>query len=226
MHLNELFMSFIFIITMTRRFLKRGFVEAMSEMGERLTKVAVTPTGSVIQKRQNIAVELQCISALVEEMLTMAKQSCSAALTASHMGHLAYEHTLTITQLRTRNDSLQNEIRSWVMRASQDSTAAMILAEENVVLGKVNADLSARTQELKGRQRKQTEVLDGLLTNADFGLSSTVLPDALPSGQALLRLLDLPGTYSRLIGGLREPIVNNKQGIAEHLSFYHCCNAR
>jgi hypothetical protein len=31
---------------------------AMSEMGKRLTKVAVTPTGSVIQKRQNIAVQL------------------------------------------------------------------------------------------------------------------------------------------------------------------------
>jgi hypothetical protein len=143
---------------------------AMFEMGERLMKVAVHPTGSVVQKRQNIAVELQCISALVEEMLTMAKQSYSAALTASHMGHLAYEHTLTIMQLRTRNASLQNENRSWVMRSSRDSTATMILAEENVVLAKVNADLSARTQELQGRQRKQTEILDGLLTNADFGL--------------------------------------------------------
>jgi hypothetical protein len=50
----------------------------------------------------------------------------------------------------------------------------MILAEENVVLAKVNSDLSA--------QRKQTEMLDGLLTNADFGLPSTVLfPDALPN---------------------------------------------
>jgi hypothetical protein len=49
-----------------------------------------------------------------------------------------------------------------------------------------------------------------VFTNADFGLSSTVLLDALPSGQALLGLLDLPGTYSRLIGGLREPIANSK----------------
>jgi hypothetical protein len=182
----------------------------MSEMGERLTRVAGTPTGSPIQKRQNIAVELQCISSLVEEMLTMAKQSYSAALTASHIGHLAYEQTLTITQLRARNASLQNEIRSWVMRSSQDSTAAMILVGENVVLAKVNADLSARMQELQGRQRKQTEILGGLLTNADFGLPLTVLPDALPSGQALLGLLDLPGTYSRLIGGLREPLANSK----------------
>jgi hypothetical protein len=62
---------------------------ARSELGERLTKVVVTPMGSVIQKRQNIAVELKSISALVEEMLTMAKQPYSAALTASYMSHLA-----------------------------------------------------------------------------------------------------------------------------------------
>jgi hypothetical protein len=80
------------------------------------------------------------------------------------------------------------------MRSLQDSTAAMIIVEENAVLAKVNADLSARMQELQGRQRKQTEILGSLLTNADFGLSSTVLPDALPNGQALLGLLDLPGT--------------------------------
>jgi hypothetical protein len=84
----------------------------MSEMGERLTKVAVTPTGSVIQKRQNITVELQSISALVEEMLTMAKRSYSAALTASYMGHLAYEHNVTIMQLRARNADIQDEICS------------------------------------------------------------------------------------------------------------------
>jgi hypothetical protein len=47
----------------------------MSEMEVRLTKVAVTPTASVIQERQNIAVELLCISALVEEMLTMVKKT-------------------------------------------------------------------------------------------------------------------------------------------------------
>ncbi len=173
---------------------------AMSEMGERLTRVAVNPTGGPIQKRQNIAVELQGISSLVEEMLTMAKQSYSAALTASHMGHLVFEHTLTIAQLRQRIATLQNEISSWVMRSSKDSTAAMILAEENVVLAKVNSDLSTRMHDLQERQRKLTEILDGLLTNADFGLPLTVLPDALPSGQTLLGLLDLPGTYSKLIG--------------------------
>jgi hypothetical protein len=67
----------------------------MSDMGERLTRVAVNPTGGVTQKRHNIAVELQSIATLVEEMLTMAKQSYSAALTASHMGHLAFEHAHT-----------------------------------------------------------------------------------------------------------------------------------
>jgi hypothetical protein len=117
---------------------------AMSDVGERTTRVAVNPSGGVIQKRHNIATELQSISALVEEMLAMAKQSYSAALTASHMGHLALEHTLTITEMRRRIADLQNEISSWVMRSSKDSTAAMILAEENVVLAKVNSDLYAR----------------------------------------------------------------------------------
>jgi hypothetical protein len=37
-----------------------------------------------------------------------------------------------------------------------------------------------------------------------------VLPEALPSGQALLDLLDLPGVYSKLIGGIREPVANSK----------------
>ncbi len=83
----------------------------MSDLGERLTKVAVTPTGGAIQKRQNIATELQSISALVEEMLTMAKRSYSVALTASYMGHLAYKHNVTIMQLRNWNADLQNEIR-------------------------------------------------------------------------------------------------------------------
>jgi hypothetical protein len=43
-------------------------------------------------------------------MLSMAKQSYGAALTASHMGHLALEHTVTIMQLRQRIADLQNEI--------------------------------------------------------------------------------------------------------------------
>ena len=93
------------------------------------------------------------------------------------MGHLALEHTLTITELRRRIADLQNETSSWVMRYSKDSTAAMILAEENVVLAKVNSDLYARMQELQERHRKQTEILNGLLTNADFGLPSTVLSE-------------------------------------------------
>ncbi len=60
------------------------------------------------------------------------------------MGHIAYEHNITIVQLRRRIDELQKEVRSWVLRPSQDSTAAMILAEENVVLAKANSELSER----------------------------------------------------------------------------------
>ena len=181
----------------------------MSDVGERLSR-AVAPATSAIAKRQNIATELQSVSSLVEEMLTMMKRSYSAALTASHMGHLAYEHNVTIVQLRRRIDELQKEVRSWVLRSSQDSTAAMILAEENIVLARANSELAERMNLLSGRQRKQTEILSGLLTTTDFGLPSTVLHDAVPNSQALLELLDLPGTYSRLIGELREPIVNAK----------------
>ena len=61
-----------------------------------------------------------------------------------------------------------------------------------------------------GRQRKQTEILSGLLTTTDFGLPSTVLQEAVPNCQALLDLIDLPGIYSRLIGELKQPIVNAK----------------
>ncbi len=43
------------------------------------------------------------------------------------MGHLAFELNVTIVQLRRRIDELQKEVRSWVLRSSQDSTAAMIL---------------------------------------------------------------------------------------------------
>jgi hypothetical protein len=60
--------------------------------------------------------------------------------------------------------------------------------------------------ELNERQRKQTETLERLLANSDFGLPTTVLNEVLPSGQALLDLLDLPGIYSRLIRGLRGPV--------------------
>jgi hypothetical protein len=182
----------------------------MSDVEERLTRIAVAPASSAIAKRQNIATELQNVSSLVEEMLTMAKQSYSAALTASHVAHIAYELNVTIVQLRRRIDDLQKEVRSWVLRSSQDSTAAMILAEENVVLARANCDLSAKMHQLNDRQRKQTEILSGLLTTTDFGLPSTVLHDAVPSGQALLELLDLPGVYSRLIGELREPFANVK----------------
>ena len=183
---------------------------AMLDMGERLKKVSAAPSSSATAKRHNIDVELQGVSSLVEEMLTIAKQSYSASLTASHMGHLAFELNITIAQLRRRIDELQREVRSWILRSSQDSTAAMILAEENIVLAKANSELAEKIQQLNSRQRKQTEVLSGLLTTTDFGLSSTVLQEAVPKSQTLFELLDLPGIYSRLIGDLREPIANNK----------------
>ena len=55
----------------------------MSDVGERLKKVAAAPSTSAIAKRQNIDVELQSVSSLVEEMLTIAKQSYSAILAFS-----------------------------------------------------------------------------------------------------------------------------------------------
>jgi hypothetical protein len=183
---------------------------AMSDVGERLRRVAVAPSTSAIAKRQNIDVELQSISSLVEEMLKMAKQSYSVLLTASHMGHLAFELNVTIVQLRRRVDELRKEVYSWVLRSSQDSTAAMILAEENIILARANNELAEKMHQLNDRQRKQTEILSGLLTTTDFGLPSTVLHEAVPNSQALLELLDLPAIYSRLIGELREPIANSR----------------
>jgi hypothetical protein len=173
----------------------------MADLGERVTKVAVAPTGGAIQKRQNIANELKPICALVEEMLEIAKRSYGVALTASHMGHIAYEHNVTILDLSSQLATLKRELSGWVMRSSQDATAAMILAEENVVMAKANQELRTQVQQLQASQRRQTEV---------FGLPTTVLNDAMPSGQTLLDLLDLPGHYSRLIGNLREPYANEQ----------------
>jgi hypothetical protein len=143
-------------------------------------------------------------------MLEIAKRSYGVALTASHMGHIACEHNVTILDLSSQLATLKREIHGWVMRSSQDATAAMILAEENVVMAKANQELRAQVQQLQADQRRQTEVLSGLLIDTAFGLPSTVLNDAMPSGKALLDLLDLPGHYSRLIGNLREPYVNEQ----------------
>ncbi len=173
-------------------------------------KVAVAPTGSAIAKRQKVATEIKGVADLVEEILSIAKDSYSASLAASLMGHLAFEHTVTITEVRSRVAELQTEICSWVQRSSQDATAAMILAEENVVLARANGGLSAHMTNLNVRQRKQTETLESLLANSDFGLSTTVLNEILPDGKTVLDLLDLPGIYSRLIGGLRGPVPNDK----------------
>ncbi len=80
---------------------------AMADLGDRLTKAAVVPTGGAIQKRQNIANELKPICALVEEMLEIAKRSYSVALTASHMEHIAYEHNVTILDLSAQLATLK-----------------------------------------------------------------------------------------------------------------------
>ncbi len=165
---------------------------AMHDLGDQFAKVVVAPTGSAIAKRQKVATELKSVFNLVEEMLSIAKES-----------HLAFEHTVTITELRSRIAELQTEIRSWVQRPSQDATAALILAEENIVLARANGELSEHMTKLNARQRKQTETLESLLANSDFGLATTVLNDFFPDGQTLLDLLDLPGIYSRLIEGLK-----------------------
>jgi hypothetical protein len=147
-------------------------------------------------------------------MLSITKESYGASLAAAQMGHLAFEHTVTITDLRSRIAELQIEICSWVKRSSQDATAAMILAEENVVLARANSELLEHMAKLNSRQRKQTELLETLLVNSDFGLSSSVLKEVLPDGQALLDVLDLPGIYSRLIGGCVEHSGTNHPGHA------------
>jgi hypothetical protein len=146
----------------------------------------------------------------MEDMLSITKESYGASLAAAQMGHLAFEHTVTITDLRSRIADLQTEICSWVRRSSQDATAAMILPEENVVLARANSELLEHMAKLNSRQRKQTELLETLLVNSDFGLSSSVLKEVLLDGQALPDILDLPGIYSRLIGGIRGPVPNDK----------------
>jgi hypothetical protein len=87
------------------------------------------------------------------------------------MGHLAFEHTVTVCQLRSR---------------VEDATDAMILAEENVVLARANGELSEHMLKFNERQRKQTKILGSLLASSDFGMPSTVLNEALPNGQPLI----------------------------------------
>ncbi len=73
----------------------------MADLEERIVKASIR-TGSVIAKREAVANEVKDVTALVEEMLGIAKQSYGATLTASHMGHIALEHNVTISQLRSR----------------------------------------------------------------------------------------------------------------------------
>ena len=82
----------------------------MADLEERIIKVSIRPSSSVTAKKEAVASELKAVSALVEEMLGIAKQSYGAALTASHMGHIAFEHNVTISQLRSRIFDLEDEI--------------------------------------------------------------------------------------------------------------------
>ncbi len=72
------------------------------------------------------------ICALVEEMLEIAKRSYGVALIASHMGHIAYEHNVTIMEMSEQLATLKQEISGWVMHSSQDATAAMIMESDMV----------------------------------------------------------------------------------------------
>jgi hypothetical protein len=181
----------------------------MSDLEERIVKASIR-TGSVTAKREAVANEVKAVTALVEEMLGVAKQSYGVALTASHMGHIAFEHNVTISQLRSRIFDLEDEIASWVLRCSQDASAAMTLAEENVVLAQANRELHASMQELHERQRQQTATLNGLTANLGLGTNDTQTPEIFTNGKDLLKLVDLPGIYSRLIGDLRATPVNDK----------------
>jgi hypothetical protein len=73
-----------------KQLLEKRVNGAMNDLGDQLAKVAVNPAGSAIAKRQKFAAELKSISNLVEEMLSIAKESYSASLAASQMGHLAF----------------------------------------------------------------------------------------------------------------------------------------
>ena len=174
----------------------------MADLEERIVKVSLR-AGSVTAKREAVVTEVKAVSALVEEMLGIAKQSYGVALTASHMGHIAFEHNMTITHLRSRIADLEDEITSWVFRSSQDATAAMTLAEENVVLAQANRELHECMQKLHERQRQQTTTLNGLTANLGLGTNDTQTPEMFSNGKELLELFDLPGVYSRLVGDLR-----------------------
>ncbi len=189
--------------------LEKRVRSVMSDLEERIIKESIRP-GSVTAKNEAVANEVKAIAALVEEMLHIAKQSHGAALTASHMGHIAFEHNVTIAQLRRQIFDLEDEIASWVFRSSRDASAAMTLAEENVVLAQANRELHVSMQKLHERQCRQTTTLNDLTANLGFGTKDTQTPEFFSNGKELLELVCLPGVYSRLIGDLRETTENNK----------------
>jgi hypothetical protein len=101
-----------------KQLLEKRIRGAMRDLGEQISKAAVAPLGSAFAKRQKVAVELKGISDLMEEMLSVTQKSYGASLVASQMGHLAFEHNVTVCELRSRIAELQTEIRCWVQRSS------------------------------------------------------------------------------------------------------------
>jgi hypothetical protein len=126
------------------------------------------------------------------------------------MGHIAFEHNVTIAQLSRRIFDLEDKIASWVFQSSHDASAAMTLAEENAVFAQVNRELHESMQKLHERQRQQTITLNGLTANLGFGTKDTQTPEIFLNGKELLKLVDLQGVYSRLIGDLRATTENDK----------------
>jgi hypothetical protein len=59
-------------------------------------------------------------------------------------------------------------------------------------------------------ERQQTTTLNDLTANLGFGTKDTLTPEIFTNGKDLLKLVDLPGTYSRLIGDLRAATENDK----------------
>ncbi len=96
-----------------RKQLEERVRSVLADLEERIAKVSIR-AGSVAAKREAVVTEVKAVSALVEEILGIAKQSYSAVLTASHMGYIAFEHNVTITHLRSRISELEDEIASWV----------------------------------------------------------------------------------------------------------------
>ncbi len=84
---------------------------------------------------------------------------------------------MTISQLRARIFDLEDEIALWVFRSSHNASAAMTLAEENVVLAQANRELHENMQKLHEHQHQQATTLNGLTASLGFGTQDTQTPE-------------------------------------------------